>query len=193
MRLLSEAGYRTLSLAEMVGHLRRREPFPNKFLAITFDDGYQSVYHHAFPVLHRYGFSATVFMAVGKSGKTADSHGLPSMCERSMVRCGEIREMFKGGISPRPHRDAPGLNSRAFRSAGVRSFFVKKIVEDGLSSEVVSCAYPFGRYDDRCRDIVSREFLCAFPIGWDWSGRAAMPTHWSGWIAIACEAKNYLV
>src|SRR5271155_4460858 len=57
-------GYRTVSLAEAVSALRGQSPIPDKQVAdkpvvITFDDGYQDFYRHAFPVLSQCGFSAT--------------------------------------------------------------------------------------------------------------------------------------
>lgn len=64
MARLHDSGYRTLSLLEAVDRLRRGAPFPNRPFVITFDDGYQSVYAEAFPVLQRYGMSATVFLSV---------------------------------------------------------------------------------------------------------------------------------
>ena len=59
-------GYRTLSLLEAVDCLRRSTPFPDLAFVITFDDGYQTVYEEAFPVLQRYGVLATVFLTVGE-------------------------------------------------------------------------------------------------------------------------------
>ena len=37
----------------------------------------------------------------------------------------------------------------------------KRVIEDALGSRVDTFAYPFGRYDKRCRELVSRHFLCA--------------------------------
>lgn len=45
---------------------RQGKPFPERSFVITFDDGYQSVFNEAFPVLQRYGMSATVFLTVGE-------------------------------------------------------------------------------------------------------------------------------
>jgi len=99
MALLYDCGFHALSLLEVVERLRQGLPFPERSFAITFDDGYQSVYQHAFPLLQRYGFSATVFLAVGENGNHTGSERLPSMCERSMLSWHEIREMHYRGMT----------------------------------------------------------------------------------------------
>src|ERR687896_2746160 len=78
---LYDSGYRTLGLPELVDHVRQGVPFPDRSFAMTFDDGYQSVYDHAFPILQRYDFSATIFLAVGENGTRSESERLPPMCE----------------------------------------------------------------------------------------------------------------
>jgi peptidoglycan/xylan/chitin deacetylase (PgdA/CDA1 family) len=42
---------------------------PSRPIVITFDDGYESTYTNAFPVLRKYGFHATVFMVSGFVGR----------------------------------------------------------------------------------------------------------------------------
>ena len=75
MAKLHESGFRALSLLEAVDDLRRGNPFPKRSFVITFDDGYQSVYDQAFPVLQRHGMSATVFLTVGDRGTTTPGIG----------------------------------------------------------------------------------------------------------------------
>src|SRR5437016_6039330 len=48
---LHQRGYRTIDLAEVADLVRRRAPFPDRCLAITFDDGYRNNYEEAFPIL----------------------------------------------------------------------------------------------------------------------------------------------
>ena len=93
MTRLFERGFRTLDLLEAVDWLKRGMPFPERSLVITFDDGYQSVYEEAFPVLGQYGMCATVFLAVGDGRKTEPASRLPSLHGRSMLSWPEIREM----------------------------------------------------------------------------------------------------
>ena len=98
MARLQACGYRTLSLLESVDYLRRREPFPSRAFVMTFDDGYQTVYTEAFPVLQRYGISATVFLTV-RGQRTASQAGrLPSLEARTMLSWSEIREMQRWGV-----------------------------------------------------------------------------------------------
>jgi peptidoglycan/xylan/chitin deacetylase (PgdA/CDA1 family) len=67
MRHLADEGHRVVSLA---GFLRARaegRPLP-RAVVLTFDDGFRGVLLHAYPVLKRYGFPATLFLATGSMG-----------------------------------------------------------------------------------------------------------------------------
>ena len=78
MRALARAGWRTLRLEEFA---RRNEevgaqhaaplqnPPPREFL-LTFDDGYQSLAEHAYPLLSDLGFTASTFLITDFVGKT---------------------------------------------------------------------------------------------------------------------------
>ena len=70
LALLQDRGYRTLSLVELADCIRRGVSLPKRSFVITFDDGYRSVYQQAFPVLQKYGMTATVFLTVGKTKKS---------------------------------------------------------------------------------------------------------------------------
>ncbi|MEX0802270.1 MAG: polysaccharide deacetylase family protein [Candidatus Binatia bacterium] len=159
---LHGAGYRTLSLLELVDCIRRGVSFPERSLALTFDDGYQSVYDHAFPILQRYGFSATVFLTVGKMREKTAAERLPSMEGRSMLSWREIKEMQRWGIAFGAHTlTHPDLTRLRVDQLEAEVVSGKDVIEDALGAQVNSFAYPFGRYDQQCREIVSRHFVCA--------------------------------
>ncbi|HYY15428.1 MAG TPA: polysaccharide deacetylase family protein [Gammaproteobacteria bacterium] len=159
---LHERGYRTVSLLEAMDCLRRRIPFPDRSFVITFDDGYQTVYDVAFPVLQRYGMSATVFLTVGEKGTAKPAGRLPSLSGRSMLSWHEIREMQRWGIAFGAHicthPDLTHLPSVQIEAEVCDS---KTIIEDVLSAPVACFAYPYGRYDGRSRDLVRQYFACA--------------------------------
>ena len=55
---LNTKGYRTISLEQATEHARTGKPFPLRASVITFDDGYQSVYAEAFPLLQEFHISS---------------------------------------------------------------------------------------------------------------------------------------
>jgi peptidoglycan/xylan/chitin deacetylase (PgdA/CDA1 family) len=59
---LAQHNYRVLRLSDLAGFLAGREALPQRSVVITIDDGYESVYRHAYPLLKKYGFAATLFM-----------------------------------------------------------------------------------------------------------------------------------
>ena len=66
IRVLSEAGYTGVSFDELQAYVLRGAPLPEKPVVITFDDGYESNYTLAYPILQKYGMKATIF-AIGVS------------------------------------------------------------------------------------------------------------------------------
>jgi len=74
---LRARGTRALGLAEIADLVGRRRDLPDGSVAVTFDDGYRSVYDEAFPILHEAGMTATVFLTVGSP--TATGERLPSL------------------------------------------------------------------------------------------------------------------
>jgi peptidoglycan/xylan/chitin deacetylase (PgdA/CDA1 family) len=62
MEQLHASGYGTVSLAEAVSAVEENRTCVRKVVAVTFDDGYRDFYRHAFPVLKRHEFSATVYL-----------------------------------------------------------------------------------------------------------------------------------
>ncbi|HSO75661.1 MAG TPA: polysaccharide deacetylase family protein [Blastocatellia bacterium] len=159
---LRDHGYHTIDLMEAVGMVKRGETFPDRSFVITFDDGYRNAYSEAFPVLQQSGMSATVFVTVGEAW-TSGSTRLPSQSGRDMLSWDEIREMhasgsIRFGAHTLTHPDLTTLPADRVE-AEVRDS--KSIIEDALSAPVASFAYPFGRYDERSREIASRHFECA--------------------------------
>ena len=65
MRYLSENGYTTMTITEVAQAMRGTAPLPPNPAAVTFDDGYESNYTYAFPVLKKYRIKATIAVIVG--------------------------------------------------------------------------------------------------------------------------------
>jgi peptidoglycan/xylan/chitin deacetylase (PgdA/CDA1 family) len=162
MARLYESGYQTLSLLEAADCLQRDASFPDRSLVLTFDDGYQTVYDEAFPVLQHYGMSATVFLTVGEKGPEKATDRLPSLQGRSMLAWGEIREMQHWGIHFGAHTlTHSDLTCLSLDRVEVEALGSKNIIEDALGARVDCFAYPYGRYNRRIRDMAQQHFACA--------------------------------
>lgn len=162
MAVLNDNGYRTLNLKDAVGLINESKPFPDRCFVITFDDGYKSVYDEAFPVLQRFGMTATVYLTVGKNSNTKPHERLPSIEGRSMLAWSEIQEMQGYGMDFGAHTlTHPDLTRLSLKEAEDEICRSKMIIEDALSSEVFSFTYPFGYYDRQSVEIVKKNFACA--------------------------------
>lgn len=81
MKRLSQAGWHTLSDADILGGLTRGE-WPERSFVIHFDDGFASVQQRAWPLLQDLGFTATVYVVTDWVGRTNDWPGQPPTVPR---------------------------------------------------------------------------------------------------------------
>ena len=155
-------GYCTLGLAEAVSGLRRPVTFPERSLVITFDDGYESVYTEAFPVLQGLGWSAIIFLTVGPQRPTESGGRMPSLNGRDMLTWPQIQEMHRYGMAFGAHTlTHPDLTRLPDERVILEVCESKATIEDRLGTRVACFAYPYGRYGQRSREIVRRYFACA--------------------------------
>lgn len=66
LRALKEAGFTTLTVAELARMLDAKQPFPNRPILITFDDARIDSFERADPVLARFGMKATMFVPTAR-------------------------------------------------------------------------------------------------------------------------------
>lgn len=159
---LFKNGYRTIGLLEAVDYLRLKKPFPDRSFVITFDDGFESVYEKAFPALHDYRMTATIFLTVGEKGRLKPRERLPSLQGRSMLSWHEIQEMKQRGIEFGAHTlTHPDLTCLPLDRVKSEILDSKRIIEDALNVTVECFAAPNSRYDDRCLEIIRQHFTCA--------------------------------
>lgn len=92
MQYLKDAGFTTISLAELYSSLTTGKNVPKQSVAITFDDGYVDNYKYAYPVLKDLGFKATIFMITDN----VDKH--PNFLTSAM-----LKEMSENNISIQSH------------------------------------------------------------------------------------------
>lgn len=60
MKWLVDHGYHFIKIDDIINFRQHKKPLPSKAILITFDDGYQSVYANAFPILKKYRIPAVI-------------------------------------------------------------------------------------------------------------------------------------
>jgi peptidoglycan/xylan/chitin deacetylase (PgdA/CDA1 family) len=139
MAFLKERGYQTIALSEAVRLLSRRESAGPKRIVISFDDGYRNFYTHAFPILQKYGFSATMFLPTAYIATTrALFKGIECMT------WDEVRELRKAGIEFGSHTVThPKLVELNWNDVERELRESKTVMETQLGARVTAFAYPF--------------------------------------------------
>lgn len=135
MRYLHDQGFRVISLGALVEALEKRCAVPARTVVITFDDGRENQYRHAFPVLKRYGFTATFFPFTHAMNRNP-----------RYLTWEQLREMQRAGMTIGSHAHLhprmdkitdPAIMKR--ETAGSR-----EILQQRLESGAEFFAYPFG-------------------------------------------------
>ncbi len=98
LQWLSQHGYETVVVGDLVSHVENGTPLPEKPVMLTFDDGYYNNYRNAYPLLQKYGMQAVlspVGTLVEQFTETDDpeEHEVWSYCTS-----GELQEMAASGV-----------------------------------------------------------------------------------------------
>ena len=98
LQWLSQHGYETVVVGDLVSHVENGTPLPEKPVMLTFDDGYYNNYRNAYPLLQKYGMQAVlspVGTLVEQFTETDDpeEHEVWSYCTRQ-----ELQEMAVSGV-----------------------------------------------------------------------------------------------
>jgi peptidoglycan/xylan/chitin deacetylase (PgdA/CDA1 family) len=148
INLLQKKKYRFITLAEVVAYMQGEITLPKKAVALTFDDGYRSVYEKALPILLKYTIPATVFVVEHPDQKHL-GNGAPILFES------EISEMKQTGLI------TFGNHSKNHRMLDTLS-------GDDLKEEIGSgtyFAYPGGHYSKEAIQAVQEAgYEAAFSI-----------------------------
>ena len=88
LEYLRDNGFNVVPLDKMIEALQTGNPLPDKAVAITFDDGYISIYDEAFPMLQSFNFPFTLFLSTGPIDRQQNNY----------MSWDQVREMSEAGV-----------------------------------------------------------------------------------------------
>ena len=128
--------WRPIPLMELIRRLEKDQLLDHRAVVVTFDDGTEDNFTHAFPILARHHIPATIFMVVDNIDKPGN------------LTLSQMQERAKGGISfgshTLHHAYLPSLYLDRVRTELVES--KRKLEAYGFQADTIS--YPAGGFSE---------------------------------------------
>ena len=156
-----ENEFAVIQLDEMVQHLRTRTALPERAVAITFDDGYSSIYETAFPLLVEYDMPFTLFLSTEPLNNR----------QKNYMNWEQVRELSEAGALIANHLVSHSyMLSRDIQETDVswlerqRSELLEAeatiLKETGQSHRFL--AYPYGEFNAEIKSMIREEGFIGF-------------------------------
>jgi peptidoglycan/xylan/chitin deacetylase (PgdA/CDA1 family) len=136
MQALYDNGYTAITISMLLDALIDGRDLPNKPVVITFDDGHQSVYDNAFPIMQALGFPGVFYIVANRINGAQD-----------FVDVDELKIMIDAGWEIGSHSYThPDLTKN--RASALYEIGQSKVdLQNALGVEISTFAYPFGAMD----------------------------------------------
>ncbi len=154
MQYLKDNGYHPITLKQLTNTYRGVGELPEKAVVLTFDDGWKNQYTYAFPILKKFGYSATFFIITKTRGG-------------SYMTWDEIHEMDLAGMDIQSHSEThQKLSKISADKARQEVVGSKKTLETELGHGIESIAYPYYDHNDVVMKMVEDAGYVAARAGW---------------------------
>jgi len=112
---------------------------PEKYVVLTFDDGFRNFYTDAFPILKEYNFPATVFLPTDFIGTEKNK-----LRGKEHLTWGQVSELSDSGINFGSHTVThPELSNLSNKDIEYEIKQSKKTIEYKLGKAINTFSYPF--------------------------------------------------
>jgi peptidoglycan/xylan/chitin deacetylase (PgdA/CDA1 family) len=136
MYLLHAWGYQTISVETMIAVIKGGGLLPPRPIILTFDDGSESVYSTALPIMQKYNFTGTIYLVNNYVGAA------------NFLNVEEVRELYEAGWEVGSHSithtdlTLPSVDQE--KEIIESRFRLNRQLDD---IPVLTFAYPFGAYN----------------------------------------------
>lgn len=157
MAYLKNNNYNVITADQMYDNLENGTELPENPVLLTFDDGYKDNYTNAYPILKKYGFTATFFIISSFPGKYPN-----------YATWDQIREMKENGMDIESHTVSHrSLTELTDDQAKHELEDSKKTIDEevGQGQNTKYLAYPTGTYNLHiARLLKDAGYLAAFTV-----------------------------
>lgn len=165
--------------ARLAGHRGR---LPRGTSAITFDDGFLSVYEHALPILRRLQLPAMVFVVaetIEPAGRSVDWVDTAPDWPLQTLTLEQLRELEDAGVAVGSHSYSHQVLTQLGEAECLADLQrSREVLGDALGHSIDHLAYPRGFHDERVRRAAEKAgFAASFalPESREEVGRHAIP------------------
>ena len=139
-------GYTTVLFSDVMKAHRHNKHLPAKAVLITFDDGYENNYVHAYKILRELGAKGNIFVVFNTIGKANLWHNPAAEPWVNMAGIDMLREMQDSGVIEFGSHtmNHPNLEKIPLGDAAWEMAESKKQLENALGKEMFAFAYPYG-------------------------------------------------
>ena len=175
MQAIKDNGFTVIPMQDFLAWRRNEKSIPAKCAIVTIDDGWNSAYTNAWPILKKFNYPFTLFIYINYVGSGGKS-----------LSWDQLAEMRDAGVDIESHTYShsdlkkPGALVDKKAAEGIRND-VKTLGEDGwLRKEIIGSkqvlekqlgikcnafAYPFGIYNQKALDMVKEAgYEAAFTV-----------------------------
>ncbi|MFH0975258.1 MAG: polysaccharide deacetylase family protein [Spirochaetota bacterium] len=158
IKFLHSSGYKTILSKDIPVVLApaERNILGNnrKPVLINFDDGYESVYNYAYPIMKKYGYKGILFIITDK---------IENDPTRMYMNKDQISELIKEGWEVGSHTVThPNLNSISIDNITEEIAHSKTVLETMFGVQVISFAYPYGLFNKKLLNLVRDNYKYAY-------------------------------
>jgi len=165
MRHLSESGYKTLTLDELVSYIAGETVLKQKAVAVTFDDGWLDNFIYAFPVMKRYNINVCIFIVTDWVSNSVPDASLSVTVpvhneSKSLIKRGRAGEVILSWEHIRTMQDSGLAKFYAHTRSHARCTAIsaqellielgesKRALENHLSRPCPYLCWPYGEYNE---------------------------------------------